>query len=141
MQDGANSPAQDAEATAAAAEDARAQGEEMANVMTANGLATRYAGHVQRRLDAGALPGATDGSHLLVLVPTGAHGSDGGVDYVALLYDPANLAQPIFQSSVRLGKSLPWRARDISATDLVNAFADAGLLDAAHHAIAPVKLF
>ena len=141
LQDRASSPAQDAESNASVAEDARAQGEEMAGVMTANGLATRYAGHVQRRLDAGGLPGASGGSHLLILVPTGGHGNDGSVDYLALLYDPANLAQPIFQSSVRLGKNLPWRARDISATDLVNAFAEAGLLDAAHHVIAPVKLF
>lgn len=141
MQDGASSPAQDAESNVSVAADARAQGEEMAGVMTANGLATRYAGHVQRRLDAGELPGASGGSHLLILVPTGGHGNDGSVDYVALLYDPANLSQPIFQSSVRLGKRLPWRARDIAATNLVNAFAEAGLLDAAHHVIAPVKLF
>lgn len=141
VQDGVSSPAQDAESNVSVAADARAQGEEMAGVMTANGLATRYAGHVQRRLDAGELPGASGGSHLLILVPTGGHGNDGGVDYVALLYDPANLSQPIFQSSVRLGKRLPWRARDIAATNLVNAFAEAGLLDAAHHVIAPVKLF
>jgi hypothetical protein len=139
LQDRASSPVRDTESSVA--EDARVQGEEMAGVMTANGLATRYAGNVQRRQDAAGLPGASGGSHLLILVPTGGHGNDGSVDYVALLYDVADLAQPSFQSSVRLGKNLPWRARDISATDLVNAFADAGLLDSAHHVIVPVKLF
>lgn len=124
-----------------AADDARLQGEQMAAVMTANGLATRYAGHVQRRADAAALAEVAGASHLLIIVPTGAHGSDGSVDYVALLYQSDRLAQPVFQSTVRLGMHLPWRARAISTTELVNAFADAGLLDAAQHVIAPIRLF
>lgn len=139
LQDSAHT---DSSATAESeGDDARQQGEQMAAVMSLNGMATHYGGHVQRRADAAGLAEAAGASHLLILVPTGAHGNDGSVYYVALLYEKDRLAQPVFQSSVRLGKHLPWRGRDISTTELVNAFADAGLLDAAHHVIAPIHLF
>jgi hypothetical protein len=119
----------------------RALGERVASVMRANGVPTRYAGHVARRLDAAALPDARGASHVLVLVPAGAFGSDGGADYVALLQESSRPALPIFQSSMRLGKDLRPRFQDISTTELVNALAAAGLVDAAHHTLAPIALF
>lgn len=120
---------------------AQGVGEEMARVMSANGLPTRYAGHVKSRADALLLPEATGGSQLLILVPTGGHGTDGSVDYVALLYESDNVTQPLFQSAARLGKDLSSRTRDVSATTLVNAFAEAKLLDSARHVIVPINLF
>lgn len=122
-------------------EDARAQAEEAAAVMTANGLATRYAGRIQRRADADSLPAAAGASQLLVLVASGGHGSNGFVEYVALLYEPGHLYRPIFMSTVRLGKDYPARFRDVSATELVNALVEAGLMDAARHTLVPIHLF
>lgn len=116
-------------------------GERVASVMRANGIPTRFAGHVAHRPDAGALPEVAQASHLLVLVPAGSSGSDGGVDYVALLSESAHPAQPVFQSSMRLGKDLRPRVQDISTTEFVNAIFDAGLLDRARHTPAPIALF
>lgn len=119
----------------------RIQGERMASVMRANGVPTRYAGHVQRRLDAANLPDVKVASHALILVPTGSVHSDGGVDYIALLYGPGDLTEPILQSSIRLGNDLRPRFQNIATTELVNAFVEAGLIDRTHHTIVPIDLF
>jgi len=118
----------------------RLMAEQMARVMSANGVPTRYVGHVLRRAKAITLPGIDADAFVLMLFPNGSIGGNGVVDYMALLYAPGNLVQPVFEGLVQLDMKLR-SIQDTSTKGLVSALAEAGLFDRVGRSVVPVSRF